>query len=62
MMTKAPEVLFSYTGDIIIKFNETTRVTLIGVFQASEMVMGVASVNVGGGGSSQFGEPIQPLL
>jgi hypothetical protein len=62
MMTKAPEVLFSYTGDIIIKFNEITRVTLIGVFQASEMVMGVASVNVGGGGSSQFGEPIQPLL
>ena len=62
MMTKAPEVLFSYTGDIIIKFNDTTRVTLIGVFQASEMVMGVASVNVGGGGSSQFGEPIQPLL
>ncbi|KJV10378.1 hypothetical protein VZ95_05310 [Elstera litoralis] len=44
LMAHTPEVLFSYTGDIIIRFNETTRVTLIGVFQASEMVMGVASV------------------
>jgi hypothetical protein len=58
MMTKAPEVLFSYAGDIIIKFNETTRVTLIGVFHASEMVMGVASVDAGSVGSSYFGESI----
>ncbi len=44
LMAKAPEVLFTYTGDIIIKFSETTRVTLIGVFEPSELVSSVASV------------------
>lgn len=40
----APQVQYSMSGDIIIKFSETTRVVLLGVFQPSETFMSVASV------------------
>ncbi len=46
VMVKAPEVLFSYAGDIIIKFSAATQVTLVGIFQPSEMVSGVASAEI----------------
>ncbi len=45
LMTKQPEVAFTTAGDIIIQFSETTRVVLLGVFQPSQMVAGVASVD-----------------
>lgn len=45
VMAKTPEVLYSYTGDIIIKFSEDTRVTLLGVFNPSDLIASVASVS-----------------
>lgn len=45
LLVKQPDVIFTTAGDIIIQFNETTRVVLLGVFQPSQMVAGVASVD-----------------
>ncbi len=45
IMAKAPEVLFSYTGDVIIKFNESTKVTLLGVFAPGELISSFASIS-----------------
>lgn len=45
LLVKQPDVVFTTAGDIIIQFNETTRVVLLGVFQPSQMVAGVASVD-----------------
>jgi hypothetical protein len=47
VMVKAPEVLLSYAGDIIIKFSPTTQVTLIGMFNPAEMVSGAVSAGTG---------------
>ncbi len=45
LLVKQPDVIFTTAGDIIIQFNETTRVVLLGVFQPSQMIAGVASVD-----------------
>ncbi|MFY7924734.1 MAG: hypothetical protein ACOVN5_02925 [Aquidulcibacter sp.] len=45
VMSKAPEVLFSYAGDVIIKFNESTKVTLLGVFAPGDLIASMASVS-----------------
>lgn len=45
LLQKPPEVFFSYSGDVVIYFNETTRVVLVGVFAPSEMFAGVASIS-----------------
>lgn len=45
LLKKPPEVFFSYSGDVVIYFNETTRVVLVGVFAPSEMFAGVASIS-----------------